>query len=95
LCPKCRHKVRKAKDPERYFYIALRGNARRRGKPFELTLEEFRRFCKETDYIIRKGRTGKCASIDRIDSSKGYSYDNIQVLSVSENSSKGDSDMPF
>jgi hypothetical protein len=36
-------------------------------------------------------------SIDRIDHTKGYSRDNIQIMGYSENSSKGayEKDLPF
>lgn len=72
-----------------YAYSILKQNARRRGKEFTLTLEDFREFCDHTGYLLRKGRTSESASIDRIDSTKGYTPDNIQVLSFGENSAKG------
>lgn len=88
----CDHHIRedkKAKDPVQYCYGVLRRNSRRRGKEFTLTLEQFRQFCYEEDYIQNKGKTHSSYTIDRIDNSKGYTIDNIRVLTNSENSRKG------
>lgn len=81
-----------------YTYNILHQNAKRRGKEFKLTLEEFKTFCDETNYIELKGETKKSDSIDRIDPRKGYEIGNIQVLSLQANSSKGRNlpdDVPF
>jgi hypothetical protein len=53
-----------------------------------LTIDEFRRFCEETDYIALKGKTASCLSIDRVDASKGYEIGNIQTLTQTENGRK-------
>lgn len=86
------HHSRRLKEinPSCYFFNLLRCNAKRRGKEFNLTLTEFRLFCEETGYLKNKGRLGHHATIDRIDNEKGYSFDNIQVLSKSMNSFKAD-----
>ena len=63
-------------------------NAKRRGKEFTITLEEFTQFCKETNYIAGAGRSSASYHIDRIDETKGYSIDNIQTLTNAENSKK-------
>lgn len=80
-------KVRKA-NPMRCTYTNLKANAKRRGHAFDLTYEQFQQFCIATDYIAGKGRTKESYSIDRKDSTKGYTLDNIQRMSVSENSRK-------
>lgn len=86
----------KEKNPINYAYNVLKNNALRRKKPFELTLAEFKDFCQETGYMDKKGRTASSASIDRKDPSEGYTRDNIQLLSVSENSIKGNEERaPF
>ncbi|OAB79731.1 hypothetical protein ULVI_03020 [Cochleicola gelatinilyticus] len=66
----------------------MKHNAKTRGKSFSITLDEFRQLCKETGYIITKGFRGRAASIDRIDNSKGYSIDNIQIMSLRANVKK-------
>lgn len=78
----------KQKNPEKYYFNILRTNAKRRRKEFILTIDEFIQFCKETGYLQNKGKRKESASIDRIDTNKGYSIDNIQVLSLSDNSIK-------
>ena len=78
----------KEHHPETYFFNILRGNAKRRGKEFNLTLEEFRKFCKETNYLEFKGKTASSASIDRIRAWEGYHKDNIQILTLSDNVKK-------
>jgi len=81
------HRSRRAKqlNPFGYHFNALRNNARRRGKEFTLTLSEFKRFCAETGYMEKKGKGATNLSIDRKDHSKGYRYDNLQVLTLGDN----------
>lgn len=69
-------------------FQTLRQNARRRLKPFKLTFAEFERFCYETKYMAGKGRQRKSFTIDRRDNAKGYTIDNIQMLTKSANSTK-------
>lgn len=88
LCPKHRKRQLKETKPVNYYFNLLRSNAMRRGKEFLLTLEEFEAFCLQTNYLELKGKQGKSASIDRIRPTEGYHKDNIQVLSLAENSSK-------
>lgn len=78
-----------ARNPINAAYVNLRSNARRRGKVFTLTLEEFTSFVTRTAYLDHKGRTRYCMQIDRIDHTKGYTADNIQPLSCGENALKG------
>ena len=94
LCHKCKSRRTKQINPHLYTFNLLRCNAKRRGKPFTLTLEEFKSFCDETGYMELKARNKNAMSIDRIDSSKGYSMDNIQIMRYGDNSSKQD-DYPF
>lgn len=97
FCSKHRHRYDKENNPVNYVFNALRSNAKRRGKVFTLTLEQFKQFCEETDYINKRGKTGKSASIDRIDNNKGYEIGNIRILTLSENSAKWthDEEPPF
>ena len=88
FCLRHRHHRDKELNPTGYAYHNLKGNAKRRGKEFKLTLKEFREFCIATGYINKKGKTKRKMSIDRIDCTKGYSIDNLQVLTVSANSRK-------
>lgn len=88
FCHKCAHRYQKETNPLVYWYKSLKQNARRRGKEFSLTKEDFRFFCTSTGYLELKGKEGNKFSIDRIDPEKGYSLDNIQMITLSQNTSK-------
>jgi len=77
------------RNPIHHAYINLKHNSKRRGVSFELTKEEFRLFCYETNYIGIKGKTKTTYSIDRIDPDQGYHILNIRVLKHPENCRKG------
>lgn len=87
-CSACRMRKYREQNPVKAAYDHLKYNAARRGHEFMLTIEQFKAFCVETNYIMGKGRTKESYSIDRIDNDKGYTIDNIRVLTVSENSKK-------
>lgn len=89
FCPKHRKKHQKLTNPQRYTYNALKNNALRRKKPFFLTFKEFQKFCDETGYMGLKGRRASAYSIDRMDHTKGYSYDNIRILKYGQNCANG------
>jgi len=95
-CHKCRSRKLKQTNPTAYYFNALRNNARRRGKQFEITLEQFREFCTSQEFNPGSGRKKSSLTIDRIDARKGYCIDNIQILTLSENSRKGNEEKyPF
>lgn len=99
FCHKHHARFQKETNPAGYFYSLLKQNAKHRGKEFRLTLDEFKQFCSETNYLELKGKTAKSASIDRIDHTKGYEIGNIQLLTLRENSAKRwedeKDDLPF
>jgi hypothetical protein len=88
-CFTCTSRRSRAANPLKWSYWNLKANSKRRGKEFSLTMDEFRQFCEQTNYLAGKGRTLLCYSIDRIDNTKGYSLDNIRRVTVRENSRKG------
>lgn len=81
----CNRKHWNLLHPYKRAYSHLKSNAKRRGKPFDLTLEQFKHFAKKYDYLDKKGRRHSCYHIDRKDERLGYTIDNIQVLTNSEN----------
>lgn len=95
ICSKCRKRLYKERHPERYTFTYVKNNARRRGKEWTITIDEFIQFITQTGYLFGKGREKDKLSIDRIDPLKGYHIDNIQILTVSENSSKGNYERDF
>lgn len=66
--------------------MVLKNNAKRRGKDFSLTLDDFMHFLKQNpNYMVKKGIRVKSLQIDRIDNLKGYSLDNIRAITLREN----------
>ena len=84
-CHSCILKKYKEKNPVKYTFCVLKNNAKRRGKDFSITFEEFEEFCVKSNYIAGKGRKSESYHIDRIDENKGYSIDNIQILTNKAN----------
>lgn len=96
ICYRCKKFKFRIKHPIRNTYNNWRTNAKRRGKFFSITLDEFRAFCIETNYMELKGRSAKKIQIDRIENDKGYTADNIQALSGAKNVQKYYAeDLPF
>lgn len=89
LCPMCRKRQQKEDDPARYVFNALKSNDRRRGKEFAISFEYFLSLCAESGYLEGRGRSAASLSIDRKQSHLGYVEGNLRVITVSENSSKG------
>jgi hypothetical protein len=87
-CSKCRSRRWADKFPLHYAFKNLRVRARQRGKEFTLTREQYIEFAVKTDYAKLKGKTSLSLSIDRRDNSKGYTLENIQCLTLSENTRK-------
>lgn len=88
-CHACARADWARRNPEKYLFCNLRGNARRRGKEFGLTIEEFKDFLIQENYLRRKrGRTKTSVSVDRKQNERGYFRDNLQALTISGNSEK-------
>lgn len=88
-CCKHYHQDVKLWRPLRYCYENVRIHARVRGKNFKLTFKDFCIAVSKTDYLKMRGRAAMSLTIDRIDNNKGYVRGNIQVITLSENASKG------
>lgn len=96
LCWQHNKQLVRARNPAKAAYSILRDNAKRRGKEFTLTLEQFTEWATTTGYLNRRGRQAHHFHIDRIDPSKGYTIDNIQPLTCSANTIKGNNERhPF
>ena len=80
----------RAKNPKQAAWRALKDHAVARRIPFSLTLQTFIRITEAAGYWNQDPAThGDRLSIDRIDVTLGYSDENVQVLTVSENVVKG------
>jgi len=89
LCHKHYRRKRRDIDPVYCRYNGFKGNAKKRGIPFFVTLEEFRGFCQRNNYIIKKGNRGRNMTIDRRCNAHGYHIWNMQILTCFQNSRKG------
>lgn len=86
------------KDPIQKHFRSCKERARRDKVEFSLTKEDIviPELCPilQTPLVINKPGTGKChtftPSVDRVDSSKGYTPDNIRIISLKANRMKGD-----
>lgn len=87
-CNPCRAAREKDRDLVRWAYRKLKSNAQGRGCFFDLTLEEFRAFCYETQILHGRGRTSQSYHVDRIIDAKGYTAGNLQKLTNRENLAK-------
>jgi hypothetical protein len=85
LCYKCAKRKHREKYPLKYIYDTVKANAKRRGKEFTLTFDEFKEFCMKTGYDEKKGKTPDSLSIDRREPLNGYSKDNIRAITLSDN----------
>lgn len=97
-CPKCRHRQLGSKDLTRHVYYYWKSNCKRRGIPNIVTLEQFRKFCRDTGYIQKKGRKKRDLCIDRIRNDEGYHINNIRAITNIENlikARKEDKACPF
>lgn len=88
LCYKHRHERRKETDPIGYWYEVHKNNAKRRGKEYTLTKDQFASFVKSTDYIKLKGKGKHNLCIDRRDNEHGYHVWNIRAITLRDNSIK-------
>ena len=95
LCPSCHSRKMRRLHPMRYAFENLRSNSKRRGIPFNLTFEQFAYFCFLIPYIQNKGITKDSLTIDRRDSTKGYTLDNLQAMTNSDNARKGIKKLEF
>lgn len=92
-CYACKYQREKARDGQRTAYHRLKSNAKRRRIPFDLSLDEFRSFCIETEILLGRGRTATSWQIDRINDDPfagyyGYRADNIRKCTTTENVQK-------
>lgn len=84
-CHKCRSRKYRSNYPIKYAYDTIKTNAKRRGRPFTITLEYFKELIAGTNYLHEKGRTRLALQIDRIDNELGYVPGNLRIVTQEEN----------
>jgi hypothetical protein len=88
-CSKCYNRAWNKNNPMKKAYQNLKGHAKERGIEFNLTFSEFKGLPFIDEYMENKGRKTSNVQMDRKDSTKGYEKDNLQLLTTSQNASKG------
>lgn len=89
----------KTVSQQQRLFQACRGSAKKRNLEFNISIEDIiiPSHCPylgiELTNILGEGQVQSNASVDRIDSSKGYIKDNIQVISLRANILKGNSNI--
>lgn len=89
LCYRHKQGLWRLRNPMRSAYHNLKHHALARKIKFTLTFDQFKEVCDATGYLELKGNKAEDLHIDRVEANKGYSIDNIQVITCSENSKKG------
>ena len=81
--------------PEQVLLYRTRSRAKSMGKDFNLTIDDIKipTVCPIFETPIVYGDTDLCASIDRIDNSKGYIKGNIQIISNRANRIKNNASL--
>lgn len=81
LCAKHYRRHRLIVDPLGIRYQQIKDDAKRRRKIFTMSLEWFRKWCVESGYMMKRGCSGKLATIDCIVNKLGYAEGNLQIKS--------------
>ena len=81
--------MERERDPVRVRYNNFKSKAKVRNIANTITLDQFRKFCQNTGYIVTKGLRGQNATIDRRCNTHGYHWWNIHLLTNRQNASKG------
>lgn len=74
--------------PTRRNFTNARSNAKRRGIPWDLTYEQWASVWIASGQYTNRGRSRGQYQMDRIDNSRGYSADNVQVIAGAVNRTK-------
>lgn len=88
VCNTCKCRLFRLKRPDYYAWVCLEASARKRGIGFEITFEQFQEFCVRTDYLQTKGKHPDSSSINRKKHWLPYTIDNIEIMSIHDNTSR-------
>lgn len=75
----CRSRKRRAADQIKYQWQNLKDRAKQRPKEFKITLEYFRMWCKDVNFVIGED------SVDRKDNNIGYIEGNLNKIPLLDN----------
>ena len=96
LCSACNSNRVKARTTQQKMYTRAKTRAKERGLEFDLSLEDIKipSHCPIMGILleVHRGKSGAykaSPSLDRIDNTRGYTKDNVRVISQLANSMKG------
>jgi hypothetical protein len=89
LCSKHSKQLWRARNPAMSAFRTILDRAKRKRIPFDLTFADFLEIAAATGYLENKGRGAAQLHLDRIDARKGYTVENVRVITCAENSRKG------
>lgn len=92
ICETCKSRIQRSKNPINSYYRNLKTSAKRRYIEFNVSFEDFEKFCIKNNLMELRGRHKGGYSVDRIKSELGYTIDNMQILKFELNCSKGNRD---
>ncbi len=87
-CYKCRSLGIRIRKPIDVCFYWIKKSAKKRHIEFTITLPWFREWVVGTGYMEGKGRLTESLTIDRKDNLKGYTPDNMQVMTKHDNCCK-------
>jgi hypothetical protein len=88
-CSKCRMRKWRAEKPLRAAWSHLKDHAHERRIEFTIPFDYFKNLVEGTGYIGGSGRFRGCLQVDRKRAWEGYIPGNLEILTVEENTAKG------
>lgn len=97
ICSKHKSRQNRKNNPVTHIWHYIKRSAKKRNIEFNLPFEQFKQFIVDNNYLNNRGRKIKNFNIDRRDGSKGYTMENIQVITKELNLKKYhyNNDLPF
>lgn len=93
LCDKHYQQRWRMRDKKRSAYTALRDNAKHRGIKFTISYDYWLGLTDAFRFFDHTAEThGEKLSIDRIDATRGYEPGNVTIITVAENTGKGNAE---
>lgn len=89
VCSRCLMRRWRANNPVVACFQTLCHNAKKRGIPVLMTVEQFTEWVQGTQYMELRGRSAHSLTVERRDATRGYELSNITILTNAANAVKG------
>ena len=84
----CKSKLYREQNPLRCIYLFKKGDAKKRGLEFTLTFSHFYKIAIATNLLEHRGRAGDSLTLERSNNELGYTDNNFEIISKSENTKR-------